>query len=166
MVVHELVVSLFATYASAEYLHGSRKRAVIAGVATLAANALAYLPALVFAVGIRIKLPLVATCYIAMLYVDTVILRRQFSWFEFLLALQEAFVRLLPLFPLFSIMFAFVFLEIGELCEHVLGMSDASISAWLNQPIYYGVLYGPFAYIYVRVRAVAKASTHLPSWTV
>ena len=37
-------------------------------------------------------------------------------------------------------------------------MSEASISAWLNQPIYYSVLYGPFSYVYLRVKAVARAS--------
>ena len=35
-------------------------------------------------------------------------------------------------------------------------------TAWLNQPIYYAVLHGPFAYVYVRVKAVAKASALLP----
>ena len=163
MVVHEIVVSVLATYASSEYLHGSRQRAIAATLAALAANALVFLPAALSpALGLKQKLPLVALTFLAALYADTVACRKQLTGLEFVVALQQATALLVPLFPLFSVAFAFFFLEIGELCEHVLGMSDASISAWLNRPIYYGVLYGPFAYVFVRVKAIARASTPLP----
>ena len=165
MPAYEVTLSLVATYGASEYLYGSQRRAGYAVVGALAANLLLLAPALSPLLGLKAKVPLVATIYVASLYVDTVACRGQFGGgAEFLSALMDAAVRLLPLFPLLSVMFAFVFLELGELCEHMLGMSDASISAWLNQPIYYGVLYGPFAYIYVRVKAVARrAHTLLPT---
>ena len=166
MVLHELLVSLLATYASSEYLHGSRRRAIYAALAALAANVLLLLPAALAPLATPYKIIVVALCFLSALYVDTVKWHGQLSSLDFFAALQEAASRLIPLFPVLSIMLAFVFLQVGELCEHLLGMSDASISALLNQPIYYGVLYGPFSYVYVHVKAVAKASTLLPTRSV
>jgi hypothetical protein len=160
MVAHELLVSLLATYSASEYLYGSRRRARCAALVTLAANALALLPSPVL--HFHHKLPVVGASFLAALYCDTVIHRRQLSRGAFLTALLHAFVELLPLFPLLSLMLAFVFLEVGEFMEHLLGMSDARISHWFNQPIYFGVLYGPFAYLYVRVKALARGGTPLP----
>ena len=158
MVLHELVVSLLASYASSEYLHGSRRRAAFAIGAALAANGLLLLPTVMPALGLRSKVPVVAVCYIGTLYTDVVFFRRQLDWLQFCEALQEAVGRLMfPLFPLLSLLFAFIFLEIGELCER-----SGLPTLWLNDPIYYGVLYGPFAYLYVHVKAVAKAQTVLP----
>ena len=159
--LRELVVSLLATYASSEYLHGSRRRAFYAGIATLAANMLALVPSLTPTLQLTSKLPIVGCAYLAAMYADTVG-RNQLSRIQFLVALQAAFGRLIPLIPLLSVLIAFLFLELGELFEHVLGMSDANISELLNVPIYYGVLYGPFAFLYVLVKAEAKASTLLP----
>ena len=159
MVLHEIVVSFLITYSSSEYLHGSRRRALYAATTALAANGLLLLPAAAPMLGLKSKVPIIAICFLAALYVDT---RRQLSRLQFLAELQEAAFRLVPLFPLFSILVAFMFLELGELMEHLLGMTEARISLWLNQPIYYGVLYGPFAYVYIRVKAAAKSSTLLP----
>ena len=156
MVLHELVVSVLVSYASSEYLHGSRRRASIATGLALAANALLLLPAVVIpTLGLRSKVPLVALVFFVVMYADTA--SRLGGFWNFIGALQEAIGRLIPLFPLFSLAFAFLFLEIGELCEHY-GLP----TLWLNDPIYYGVLYGPFSYLYVRVKATAKASTLLP----
>ena len=156
MVTQDLVVSLLATYAASEYLHGSRRRAAYAVLATLV---FVWLPLALPALGLRSKVPLVAACFLVTLYVDV---RGNFTLTEFLAELAQACIQLLPLFPVFSVLFAFIFLELGELCEHVLGMSDANISLWLNWPIYYSVLYGPFAFVYVKVKAASKTSTLLP----
>ena len=90
------------------------------------------------------------------LYVD-VVYQKKLGGIEFVREVLDAAVALLPLFPFFSIGIAFIFLEVGELFEHYHIPTES-----LNQPIYYGVLYGPFAYVYVRVKRVAKVSTILP----
>ena len=93
MVVHELLISLLAAYASSEYLHGSRRRACYAALATIAANVLLLLPAR-FAPSLTLKgkLPIVGATYVATLYADTVG-RTHLSRFQFVLALQEALMR-------------------------------------------------------------------------
>ena len=157
MAVTEIAVSLLCTYASSEYLHGSRKRAMYAVLAALVVTVMhATLAALLPALSVVSKLPLVGAIYLGALYAD-VVTYGGLSRVEFARALTGAAVELMPLFPLFSIAFAFVFLELGELFERI-GISHL----WLNQPIYYGVLYGPFCYLYVRVKAVARVSTLLP----
>ena len=164
MPAYELTLSLISTYGASEYMHGSQRRAGYAAVAALAANLLRLAPSMSPVLGLKHKVPLVATLYVATLYVDT---RGQLGRTEVLSQIVDATFRLLPIFPLLSVAFAFAFLGLGELCEHVLGMSDASISAWLNQPIYYDVLYGPFAFVYVRVKAVAgRTHTLLPTTAV
>ena len=156
MVLHELVVSVLVSYASSEFLHGSRRRASIAACMALAVNALFLLSAVVLpTLALWSKVPLVAFVFFVVLYVDTA--SRLGGYWQYMGALHEAMGRLIPLFPLFSLAFAFLFLEIGELCERM-GLP----TLWLNDPIYYGVLYGPFLYLYVRVKAIAKASTLLP----
>lgn len=156
----EIITSLLITYASSEYLHGSKNRALRAVLGAFAAyivhalpSVVAFLPALRFTT----MLPIVALIYLVALYCDAVLCLGM-PRLEFVIALNAAAVRLIPLFPLLSIAFAFVFLELGELCER-LGFGHQ----WLNVPIYYGVLYGPFAYIYVHVKAVARGSTLLPT---
>ena len=152
---HELVVSVLATYASSEYLHGSRRRAFIAAVCCVAANGLLWLPVVLPALALYSKVPLAAGVFVTVLYADTA--SRLGGFWKFLGALQEAIGRLIPLFPFISLSIAFLFLEIGELFDHY-GIP----TLWLNNPIYYGVLYGPFAYLYIRVKAIAKVSTLLP----
>ena len=162
MAVLEVIVSLLCTYASSEYLHGSKRRALWAG---LAAVCFALMPVIATAASellapvlhLRFKVPLVAVCYIGTLYVDVVVYQKKLGGIEFVREVLDAAVALLPLFPFFSIGIAFIFLEVGELFEHYHIPTES-----LNQPIYYGVLYGPFAYVYVRVKRVAKVSTILP----
>ena len=156
----EILASILCTYASSEYLHGSRKRALYAAFAALFVTIVHatqdWVAEMLPALGIVSKVPLVAAVYCGTLYADAVVyggMRRV----QFARAFTGALMELLPLFPLLSIAFAFVFLEMGELSER-LGMGHK----WLNVPIYYGVLYGPFCYLYVRVKAVARASTLLP----
>ena len=156
----EVLTALILTHAASEYLHGSRRRALGCALAvvvlrTLAAAhaALDRFSALLFAV----KVPLTAVLYVATLYCDTVVYHGQLSRVAFWAELCSAALRLLPLFPLLSLLIAFCFLEVGTVFER---MGWPTI--WLNSPIQYGVLYGPFAYIYVRVKAVAKTSTPLP----
>ena len=161
-----LLVTLLVTYSTSEYLYGAPRRGKLAALAALGVNSFTLLPGLSPGLSpvleYKHKVPIVGVTFLGALYIDTVVYRRQLSRSGFFVALAHAAAQLVPLFPLFSLMIAFIFLEIGELMEHLLGMSDARISSWLNQPIYYGVLYGPFSYVYVRVKAYAKIGTALP----
>uniref|UniRef100_A0A6U5DD88 Uncharacterized protein n=1 Tax=Calcidiscus leptoporus TaxID=127549 RepID=A0A6U5DD88_9EUKA len=156
----EILTALVLTLAASEYLHGSRRRALVCALTVGVANALAAAHAAITrwsAIILTVKVPLTAILYLVTCYWDTVVCNEQLSRAAFWAELHAAFVRLLPLFPLFSLLIAFLFLEVGTVFER---MGWPTI--WLNGPIHYGVLYGPFAYIYVRVKAVAKASTPLP----
>ena len=162
MVLHEILLSLLCTIAASEYLHGSRWRAFWAAIAALSVNTLLLLPAVVGpliqpVLALQSKVPLVALCFLVALHADTVLCRQQLSHAEFLMEVAAAVIRLLPLFSFLAIAIAFVFLEIGEACER-LGLK----TRWLDNPIYYGVLHGPFGYVYVSVRGIAKARTVLP----
>eukprot|EP00536_Pseudo-nitzschia_multiseries_P017612 jgi/Psemu1/293120/fgenesh1_pg.1674_\ len=59
-----------------------------------------------------------------------------------------AFLRILPAYPFLAVLISFVFLFVVDLWEYVLHLP----LEWLNRPIYYGTLYGPFAYTYVHVK--------------
>mmetsp|Transcript_47490 Transcript_47490/g.78593 ORF Transcript_47490/g.78593 Transcript_47490/m.78593 type:complete len:162 (-) Transcript_47490:279-764(-) len=155
----ELATSLLITYAGSEYLHGSRSRSIFAvlAVAALQAASLIVWPAGLPTLLLTFKVPIVAFCYVLALYLDTVVRCQLLSHSDFGWALLDALRRLVPMFPMLSLLIAFGFLELGEVMEHV-GLP----TIWLNAPIYYGCLYGPFACIYMRVKAVAKLSSPLP----
>ena len=155
----EIMTSLLFTYASSEYLHGSRQRCALGTLAAVAAQ----LPSLVWSVRLpavagTVKLPVVAACFVSALYLDTVARHRIWTRRDFVAEVYDALMLLLPVFPVLSLLIAFVFLEVGEVFESV-GLP----TSWLNDPIYYGVLYGPFAYVYVRVKARANLSMLLPT---
>lgn len=155
MVALEISLSLLCTVAASEWLHGSRRRARLAALVALAINAGRLLPVTVYApvLALEHKLPLIATCFLGALRAET---RGQLDASTFCRELLCATHRLLPMFPVLSILIAFLFLELGEVFQRV-GLP----TVWLNEPIYIGVLYGPFAYVYIRVKAVARTSTPL-----
>jgi hypothetical protein len=164
MALLEIITSLICTYAASEWLHGTKRRALIAACAAALAQAAAaalrsMLPILteLSVLPDVVKVPVVAVCFLGLLYVDTVVRSRRLNRDDFIGEVGAATLRLLPLFPLFSLVIAFALLEVGEACERM-GLP----TAWLNGPIYYGMFYGPFAYVYISVKAVAKASTLLP----
>lgn len=72
---------------------------------------------------------------------------------EFLLAVAEAFMRLMPLCPLLSVLIGAIFLVVAQVCETL-----SLPTAWLNWPIYYCTLYGPCAFVYVNVKLSVKAA--------
>ena len=67
-------------------------------------------------------------------------------------------MRLAPLCPLLSVLIGAGFLAFAQACEAL-----ALPTAWLNWPVYYGTLYGPFASVYVSVKAAARTHVPLPS---
>ena len=90
------------------------------------------------------------------LYIDCV-RHGQLPAGEFLLAVAEAFMRLMPLCPLLSVLIGASFLVVAQVCEAL-----SLPTAWLNWPIYYCTLYGPFAFVYVSVKAAARTHKLLP----
>ena len=159
--VLELLLFGISTYASSEYLHGSRSRAFWAAIAAGAAVGASRLtPAL----SLQHRLPLVYIFFLGALYVDIVSCAGQLRPVEFVVEVLDATVRVLPLFPLFVIGFVFLFAptRIGQ-SSRAERLSKRLGHDGLDEPIcygvLYGVLYGPFTYVYVLVKAVAKVST-------
>lgn len=73
-----------------------------------------------------------------------------------------AFLKILPAYPFLAVLISFVFLFVVDFWEYVLHLP----LEWLNNPIYYGTLYGPFAYTYVHVKKEVLRKTtfnHYPS---
>lgn len=67
-----------------------------------------------------------------------------------------AFVKILPAYPFLAVLISFVFIFVVDLWEYVFHLP----LEWLNNPIYYGTLYGPFAYTYVHVKREVLRRNH------
>ena len=96
------------------------------------------------------KIVLAAALYIAVLYVDC--LRhsgnQQLTARRFLGSVSVQFVKALPLYPLLVIMISCGFMFLISALEHL----NLPLE-WLNWPLYYGTLYGPFSFVYFKVKA-------------
>lgn len=75
-----------------------------------------------------------------------------------------AFLKILPAYPFLAVLISFVFLFVVDIWEYVLHLP----LEWLNNPIYYGTLYGPFAYTYVHVKrqVLRKTQSYYESHSV
>lgn len=51
------------------------------------------------------------------------------------------FIKILPAYPFLAVLISFLFLFVVDLWEYIFHLP----LEWLNKPIYYGTLYGPFA---------------------
>jgi hypothetical protein len=94
------------------------------------------------------KIVFAAIAYIIALYVDC---RRKFPllhfWREFLPRVLKAFCYVLPVYPFMAVVISFGFLLVINLFEFLHIPLE-----YLNMPIYYGTLYGPFSLVYWRVK--------------
>jgi len=117
-------------------------------------------------IAISTKLCLAATSYVLALYIDVhrerngetkgndggsrSKLREKKMPFRsvFLPKVGWAFLKILPAYPFLAVLISFVFLFVVDLWEYIFHLP----LEWLNNPIYYGTLYGPFAYTYVHVK--------------
>lgn len=93
------------------------------------------------------KVVFAAAAYVICLYYD---IRRRAPLLKittFLAKVGWAFLKVLPAYPFLAVVISFVFLFVINLWE-ALGLP----LEWLNAPIYYGTLYGPFAWVYVHVK--------------
>mmetsp|Transcript_55448 Transcript_55448/g.134637 ORF Transcript_55448/g.134637 Transcript_55448/m.134637 type:complete len:188 (-) Transcript_55448:279-842(-) len=66
---------------------------------------------------------------------------------EFLPRVGRSFLRVLPAYPFLAVLISFVFMFVISIWE-VLKLPEE----WLQWPIYYGTLYGPFVYVYCTVK--------------
>jgi hypothetical protein len=70
-----------------------------------------------------------------------------------------AFCQVLPAYPFLAVLISFVFMFVISIWEALHLPLE-----WLNAPIYYGTLYGPFAWVYVLVKQrVAEEQYSLPA---
>lgn len=122
------------------------------------------------------KIVLAAVLYVAVLYVDclrhvNVTDGKKPSLFlssgsltpqRFLTRVGMEFLKLLPLYPFLAVLISCGFMFVISACEH-LHISPE----WLNWPIYYGTLYGPFSLVYFKVKSkiVEEESYFLPAHT-
>ena len=93
------------------------------------------------------KILFAAVSYVVALYVDCRRVSPKLTLGEFLPAVAWAFLRVIPVYPFLAVLISFVFLFVIAIVEG-LGLPED----WLNWPIYYGTLYGPFSYVYWRVK--------------
>lgn len=138
-----------------------------------AANNLPRLSSIPSKYAIPIKLFLAAASYVLALYADihrdrSVGQREKHSSSQptkpkrmpfrsvFLPKVGWAFLKILPAYPFLAVLISFVFLFVIDLWEKVLHLP----LEWLNNPIYYGTLYGPFAYTYVHVKREVLRRNH------
>ena len=178
--ISEVVNSLFITYIGTEYLienssdasSGRLSRflkskafyAVVAGVLCLnivdrvtgaadVINSLLqgffHLPKILFA----------ATIYILALYFDCRQVSPALTAKTFLPLVGKAFVRVLPAYPFLAVAVSFVFMIVINIFEALHIPLE-----YLNWPIYYGTLYGPFSFVYwkVKERVVNESFYSLP----
>ena len=89
-----------------------------------------------------------ATAYLIALYIDCRHVNVSLSLFgEFMPAVGTAFLYILPVYPFMAVLISFVFMVVIRVFE-VLHLP----LEYLNAPIYYGTLYGPFSMVYLRVK--------------
>jgi hypothetical protein len=93
------------------------------------------------------KVLVAAATYVVCLYYDIHRRAPLLTVPAFLAKVGWAFLKVLPAYPFLAVLISCVFLFVINIWE-ALGLPDE----WLNAPIYYGTLYGPFAWVYVHVK--------------
>jgi hypothetical protein len=112
------------------------------------------------------KILLAAFLYVVVLYVDC--LRHtsggtnKLTIRRFLGRVGIQFLKILPLYPFLAVLISCGFMFIISAFEHL----NLPLE-WLNWPIYYGTLYGPFSLVYFQVKAkiVEEAHYFIPTTT-
>jgi hypothetical protein len=112
------------------------------------------------------KIIFVSILYVIVLYVDCRRFVSSSSELEssfwtiqtFLRHVAMEFVKVLPWYPCLAVVISFGFMLLLGFCETL----HLPIE-WLNWPIYYGTLYGPFSFIYFQVKRKAMENKHVSS---
>lgn len=93
------------------------------------------------------KILFCAAAYLGALYVDCRRVLPSITLKTFGRHVGAAFCRVAPAYPILAVLISFVFMFVISLFEHLhLPLH------WLNWPIYYGTLYGPFSFMYLIVK--------------
>jgi len=158
----DFATGLLVTYATSEWLSGSKRRTFSSLLVLATLHALCAVVSLLSSLEwpsppTAVRVPLVALAFNTALYIDCV-RYGELPPGDFLLAVAEACMRLMPLCPLLSVLIGASFLVVAQACEAL-----ELPTAWLNWPVYYGTLYGPFAFVYVSVKAAARTHALLPT---
>jgi hypothetical protein len=107
-----------------------------------------------------------AVAYLVALYVDvtrgrgstTTTTTSKMTLRTFASKVGVAFCQVLPAYPFLAVLISFVFMFVISIWEALHLPLE-----WLNAPIYYGTLYGPFAWVYMLVKQrVAEEQYSLP----
>jgi hypothetical protein len=93
------------------------------------------------------KVVFAAATYVVCLYYDIHRRAPLLAVPAFLAKVGWAFLKVLPAYPFLAVLISFVFLFVINIWEALRLPLE-----WLNAPIYYGTLYGPFAWVYVHVK--------------
>ena len=111
-----------------------------------------HLPKILFAAGV----------YIVALYIDCRRVAHHLDFVrDFWPKVAIAFLYVLPVYPFLAVLISFVFLFVINLWEFLKLPEE-----WLNMPIYYGTLYGPFSVVYFKVKQrVVEEMNTLPTST-
>jgi hypothetical protein len=166
MPIPEILTSLLVTYASSEYYYGSKWRAIYAAWAAIGMQAFQAMLRLA-GYGLfdkwgavvtfwPIKAVLVSFCFTGGLWLDCSRVRRP-NTRHFFEEIGNACLHLLPVFPWVAIFISFGFFILISLLD-----SLSLPTKFLNGPIYYGTLYGPFSIVYIRVKKAAAEAPLLP----
>jgi hypothetical protein len=100
-----------------------------------------------------------AVAYLVALYYDCRRITRV-SFQTFIKQVAWAFLYVLPVYPFLAVLFSFGFLAVIVVWDFLHLPEEL-----LNWPIYYGTLYGPFSFVYWRVKQqVVAEKTSLPSF--
>lgn len=93
------------------------------------------------------KIVVCADAYMSALYLDCKRVAPLLSFKRFVRYVGAAFCRVAPAYPILAVAISFVFMFVISLWEALHLPLE-----WLNMPIYYGTLYGPFSAIYYIVK--------------
>ena len=85
--------------------------------------------------------------YSSVCFIDIRRRRPSLEPIDFVVHFMVAFAQTVLLMPLIAIAFGCIFLVVLSFCQLIHVSTD-----WLNWPIYYGVLYGPWSFVYVLVK--------------
>lgn len=104
-----------------------------------------------------------ASAYTTALYYDCKRAAPLMTPKTFLPMVGRAFLRVLPLYPFLAVMISCVFMVLINFFE-----AFHLPLEYLNNPIYYGTLYGPFSFVYwkVKERVVDESYNSLPRTNV
>jgi hypothetical protein len=173
--ISEVVNALLLTYLATEYmsqehgpLHHRRRHGIlvmavgIVNVLDRVSGAAAWAQTYMYAFWHAPKILFAIFAYVLALYVDCRQRIPPLSVRVFVEQVGISFLYILPVYPCLAVLVSFGFLMVLTIWD-ALHLPEE----WLNWPIYYGTLYGPFSLVYghVKQELLLQHSNTLPSWS-